>query len=96
MAKAFSSDIGAFLPTTTIFDEAQVRQLDIQSDEFKEFLVTLLQTLNNIALVKGRPRSLNLKQMLRYFVNHRHDVIVRRTSYELGQAEKKAHIRVQT
>ncbi len=61
----------------------------------KLFKYTQLQSsfnVNNIALVKGRPRSLNLKQMLRYFVNHRHDVIVRRTSYELGQAEKKAHI----
>lgn len=61
----------------------------------KLFKYTQLQSsfnVNNIALVKGRPRSLNLKQMLRYFVNHRHDVIVRRTRYELGQAEKKAHI----
>ena len=61
----------------------------------KLFKYTQLQSsfnVNNIALVNGRPRALNLKQMLRYFINHRHDVIVRRTRYELDQAEKKAHI----
>lgn len=61
----------------------------------KLFKYTQLQSsfnVNNIALVKGRPRSLNLKQMLRYFVDHRHEVIIRRTRYELDQAEKKAHV----
>ncbi len=61
----------------------------------KLFKYTQLQSafnVNNIALVKGRPRSLNLKQLLRYFIDHRHDVVVRRTRYELDQAEKKAHI----
>jgi len=56
---------------------------------------TQLQTafnVNNIALVRGRPRTLNLKQIITYFVNHRHDVVVRRTQYELEQAEKRAHI----
>ena len=56
---------------------------------------TQLQTafnVNNIALVKGRPRTLNLKQIIQHFVNHRHDVVVRRTRYELDQAEKRAHI----
>ena len=56
---------------------------------------TQLQTsfnVNNIALVKGRPRTLNLKQIIMHFVNHRHDVVVRRTKYELDQAEKRAHI----
>ena len=56
---------------------------------------TLLQTsfnVNNIALVKGRPRTLNLKQLIEYFVEHRHEVVVRRTQYELDQAEKRAHI----
>ena len=56
---------------------------------------TQLQTsfnVNNIALVKGRPRTLNLKQIIVHFVNHRHDVVVRRTEYELEQAEKRAHI----
>jgi DNA gyrase subunit A len=56
---------------------------------------TQLQTsfnVNNIALVKGRPRTLNLKQIIVHFVNHRHEVVVRRTRYELDQAEKRAHI----
>jgi len=56
---------------------------------------TQLQTafnVNNIALVKGRPRTLNLKQIIVYFVNHRHDVVVRRTKFDLDQAEKRAHI----
>ncbi len=56
---------------------------------------TQLQTafnVNNIALVKGRPRTLNLKQIIQHFVNHRHDIVVRRTRYELDQAEKRAHI----
>jgi DNA gyrase subunit A len=48
--------------------------------------------VNNIALVNGRPRTLNLKQLISYFVRHRHDIIVRRTQYDLEQAEKKAHI----
>jgi DNA gyrase subunit A len=49
-------------------------------------------SINNIALVDGRPRLLNLKQLIKYFVDHRHDVVVRRTRYELEQAEKRAHI----
>jgi len=56
---------------------------------------TQLQTafnVNNIALVKGRPRTLNLKQIIRYFVEHRHEVVVRRTQHDLDQAEKRAHI----
>ncbi len=56
---------------------------------------TQLQTsfsVNNIALVRGRPRMLNLKQLVKYFVDHRHDVVVRRTKYDLDQAEKRAHI----
>jgi DNA gyrase subunit A len=56
---------------------------------------TALQTsfnVNNIALVKGRPMLLNLKDMIRYFVEHRHEVVIRRTSYELREAEKRAHI----
>jgi DNA gyrase subunit A len=56
---------------------------------------TALQTsfsVNNIALVKGRPEMLNLKDMIRHFVDHRHDVVVRRTKFELDQAEKRAHI----
>ncbi|MBX7181885.1 MAG: DNA gyrase subunit A [Bacteroidia bacterium] len=59
------------------------------------FKYTDLQTsfsVNNIALVKGRPMMLNLKDMMVHFVDHRHEVIVRRTKFELGQAEKRAHI----
>ncbi|MCD6596716.1 MAG: DNA gyrase subunit A [Bacteroidales bacterium] len=61
----------------------------------KLYKYTQLQSsfnVNNIALVKGRPRALNLKQLLRYFIDHRHDVVVRRTRYELEQAVKKAHV----
>jgi DNA gyrase subunit A len=48
--------------------------------------------VNNIALVKGRPQTLNLKDLIRYFVEHRHIVVMRRTKFELAEAEKKAHI----
>ncbi|MEE4197355.1 MAG: DNA gyrase subunit A [Bacteroidales bacterium] len=61
----------------------------------KLYKYTQLQTsfnVNNIALVKGRPKTLNLKQLIHSFVNHRHEIVVRRTQYELDQAEKKAHI----
>ena len=56
---------------------------------------TALQTsfsVNNIALVKGRPQLLNLKQMILHFVDHRHEVVVRRTKFELRKAEERAHI----
>ncbi len=56
---------------------------------------TSLQTsfsVNNIALVGGRPLMLNLKDQIHYFVEHRHDVVVRRTKFDLAQAEKRAHI----
>jgi len=56
---------------------------------------TALQTsfsVNNIALVHGRPKMLNLKDLIRHFVDHRHEVVTRRTKYELEQAEKRAHI----
>ncbi|MCH2033480.1 MAG: DNA gyrase subunit A [Tenacibaculum sp.] len=61
----------------------------------KLFKYTQLQTsfsVNNIALVKGRPQQLNLKELIHYFVDHRHEVIVRRTQYELKKAEARAHI----
>jgi len=61
----------------------------------KLFKYTQLQTsfsVNNIALVKGRPETLNLKDLIIHFVDHRHEVVVRRTQYELKQAEKRAHI----
>ena len=49
-------------------------------------------SVNNIALVKGRPKTLNTKDLISYFVKHRHDVILRRTKFDLDQAEKRAHI----
>jgi len=49
-------------------------------------------SVNNIALVKGRPVALNLKDLIVHFVDHRHEVVIRRTEYELREAEKKAHI----
>ncbi len=56
---------------------------------------TALQTsfsVNNVALVKGRPETLNLKDQIRHYVDHRHEVVVRRTQYELEEAQKRAHI----
>ena len=49
-------------------------------------------SVNNIALVNGRPELLNLKQLIGHFIDHRHDVVVRRTQYELKKAEERAHI----
>jgi len=74
---------------------------DIKRDEIsnvvlnKLFKYTQLQnsfSVNNIALVNGRPKMLNLKDLIHYFVEHRHDVVIRRTQFELDQAEKRAHI----
>ncbi|HET9487479.1 MAG TPA: DNA gyrase subunit A, partial [Chryseosolibacter sp.] len=48
--------------------------------------------VNNVALVKGRPQTLNLKDLIKYFVEHRHEVVIRRTKFELSEAEKRAHI----
>jgi len=59
------------------------------------FKYTALQTsfsVNNIALVQGRPVMLNLKDLIHHFVEHRHEVVIRRTKFELGEAEKRAHI----
>ncbi|MDP4989449.1 MAG: DNA gyrase subunit A, partial [Polaribacter sp.] len=61
----------------------------------KLYKYTALQTsfsVNNIALVNGRPEQLNLKQLIHYFVEHRHEVIVKRTEFELRKAEARAHI----
>jgi DNA gyrase subunit A len=75
--------------------------VDIKKDEIsnvvlnKLYKYTLLQSsfsVNSIALVNGRPRLLNLKKLIHYFVEHRHDVVTRRTQFELDQAEKRAHI----
>ena len=49
-------------------------------------------SVNNVALVNGRPRTLNLKQLIKYFVRHRHEVILRRTKFDLEKARKRAHI----
>lgn len=59
------------------------------------FKYTALQTsfsVNNIALVNGRPMLLNLKDLIRHFVDHRHEVVIRRTKFDLSEAEKRAHI----
>ncbi|MGN1218983.1 MAG: DNA gyrase subunit A [Phocaeicola sp.] len=61
----------------------------------KLFKMTALQTsfgVNNIALVNGRPRLLNLKDLIRLFVEHRHEVVIRRTKYDLRKAQERAHI----
>jgi DNA gyrase subunit A len=61
----------------------------------KLFKMTALQSsfsVNNIALVKGRPRLLSLKECVKYFVEHRHDVTIRRTKYDLKKAQERAHI----
>lgn len=61
----------------------------------KLFKMTQLQSsfsVNNIALVKGRPRLLTLKECVKYFVEHRHDVTIRRTQYDLKKAQERAHI----
>ncbi len=75
--------------------------IDLKRDSSGEVVVnnlfkqTYLQTsfnVNNIVLVKGRPKLLNLKELIHYFIEHRHEIVVRRTKYELDQAEKRAHI----
>lgn len=61
----------------------------------KLYKMTQLQTsfsVNNVALVGGRPKTLNLKELLEAFVDHRHEVVIRRTRYELQKAEERAHI----
>lgn len=59
------------------------------------FKYTQLQStfgINNVALVKGRPQTLNLKDLIKHFVDHRHEVVIRRARFELAEAEKRAHI----
>ena len=61
----------------------------------KLFKMTALQTsfgVNNIALVKGRPKCLNLRELIRCFIEHRHEVVIRRTKFDLEEAKKRAHI----
>ena len=75
--------------------------IDLKRDGLANLIINLLykhtelQTsygINNVALVKGRPRTLNIREMISEFVEFRHEVIIRRTKYELKEAEKKAHI----
>lgn len=88
-----------------IWDESDREGLRIVIDVKKDamgsvvlnnlFKNTALQTsfgVNNVALVKGRPMTLNLKDMIRHYVDHRHEVVIRRTQFELREAEKRAHI----
>ncbi len=61
----------------------------------KLYQMTALQSsfsVNNVALVNGRPRTLNLKDLIHYFVEHRHEVVIRRAQYQLDEAERKAHV----
>ena len=61
----------------------------------KLYKMTQLQTafsVNNVALVHGRPRLLNLKDLIKYFIEHRHEVVIRRTQYDLRKAKERAHI----
>ncbi len=61
----------------------------------KLYQYTALQTsfnVNNVALVHGKPKTLNLKDLIRHFVDHRHEVVIRRTEFDLDQAEKRAHV----
>lgn len=75
--------------------------IDIKKDAISNVVLntllkhTALQSsfgVNNVALVHGRPKLLNLKEIIKYFVEHRHEVVVRRTQYELRKAEERAHI----
>ncbi|MDE6450948.1 MAG: DNA gyrase subunit A, partial [Odoribacter sp.] len=75
--------------------------IDIKKDAISNVVLntllkhTALQSsfgVNNVALVHGRPKLLNLKDIIRYFVEHRHDVVIRRTQFELRKAEDRAHI----
>lgn len=75
--------------------------IDLKRDAIANVIInqlykyTELQTsygINNVALVKGRPRTLNIREMIAEFVEFRHEVVIRRTQYELREAEKKAHI----
>ena len=61
----------------------------------KLYKMTALQTsfgVNNVALVHGRPKTLNLRDMIKYFVEHRHEVVIRRTQFDLRKAKERAHI----
>ena len=75
--------------------------IDLKKDASPEIVInnlfkhTQLQNsfnVNNIALVDGRPKLLNLKELIKYFIEHRHEIIIRRTKYDLKKAEERAHI----
>lgn len=75
--------------------------IDVKKDAISNVVLntllkhTALQSsfgVNNVALVHGRPKLLNLKDMIHHFVEHRHEVVVRRTQFELRKAEERAHI----
>lgn len=59
---------------------------------FKQTALQSSFSVNNIALVKGRPKLLNLQELIKYYVEHRHEVIIRRTKFELAEAERRLHI----
>ena len=74
---------------------------ELKKDALSSIVINLLYkhtalqssfNVNNIALVKGRPRALNLKDLIKHYVDHRHEVVIRRTRYRLNEAEKRAHI----
>jgi len=64
----------------------------ILNNLYKQTQLQVSFNVNNIALVKGRPQRLNLKDLIRYYVDHRHEIVVRRTQYDLRQAKERAHI----
>lgn len=59
---------------------------------FKQTQLQVSFSVNNVALLNGRPQTLNLKDLIKCYVDHRHEVVTRRTQYELNQAEKRAHV----
>jgi len=74
---------------------------DLKKDANSQVVVNTLYKLtslqssfsvNNVALVKGKPMMLNMKDMIQYFVEHRHEVVIRRTNFDLSEAEKRAHV----
>ncbi len=74
---------------------------ELKKDALSSIIINLLYkhtalqssfNVNNIALVNGRPKALNLKDLIVHYVNHRHEVVIRRTKYRLNEAEKRAHI----
>jgi len=90
---------------TAIRDESDRKGLRVVYDLRKDaipnivlnnlFKYTQLQSsfgVNNVALVNGKPKTLNLRDLIKYYVEHRHEVVTRRTQYELDEAEKRAHI----